>query len=131
MNLWKGGQGKPLWRILPALIIAGLLMGGLANLLDKSELVVASELGQLIEKQAKESVKVTVEGQQYYIVTLKNYINPATLELSSTDSTVKVYVDANWEPISDPVIAQKISRIDFARRLQPVDISRYHQEYEG
>ncbi len=118
---------------MTALILAGLLLG-LANLQGKSE-VVASDLAQLIEEQATETVEVTVDGQLYYIVTLENYIEPDTLELSSTDSMVKVYVDTEWEPISDPDIARKVGRIDFARRFQnivgsPDDISRIIKNME-
>jgi len=69
-----------------------------------------------IKQQEKKSIAVNVDGKQYLIVTLKNYINPKTLELSSSSNEAKVYTDTNRNPISDFEIVRKINVIDFARQ---------------
>jgi len=69
-----------------------------------------------IKQQEKKSIAVNVDGKQYLIVTLKNYINPKTLELSSSSNEVKVYTDTNRNPISDFETVRKINVIDFARQ---------------
>ncbi len=115
-------------RIVSSQLFTLILITVLAAMFFPQSRVGAESLAQIIEHETQTKTLVTVEGTQYDIVTLENYIDPATLALSPTDSTVKVYVDAEWEPISDPDIAQKISRINFARRFQnivgsPDDIS--------
>ena len=72
---------------------------------------------ELLTGETIERFPVTVDGQQYYILTLKSYIDPETLELTP-DVLTKVYVEAvkNY-PVSDPEIARKIGIIDYARQI--------------
>jgi predicted secreted protein len=69
-----------------------------------------------IKQQEKKSIAVNIGGKQYLIVTLKNYINPKTLELSPSSNEVKIYTDTNRNPISDFEIVRKINVIDFAQQ---------------
>ncbi|GAG19963.1 unnamed protein product, partial [marine sediment metagenome] len=62
---------------------------------------------------------VTVDGEQYFIVTLKGYIHPVTLQPteyapSNPSGIWKIYVDANWQPVANEEITQKIYIMDKA-----------------
>jgi len=72
---------------------------------------------ELLSEEEIERFPVTVDGQQYYILTLKSYIDPDTLELTP-DVLTEVYVEAvkNY-PVSDPEIARKIGIIDYAHQI--------------
>jgi len=77
------------------------------------------QLAQIINSQAKEKIIVTVDGKQYYIVVLKNRIDPATLKLQFTPDfkkEVKVYTNLDGTPVSNPDTVNKIQYIDSARR---------------
>lgn len=83
---------------------------------ELGEVVPPTTIAQLIEQEGTESVPVTVDGRQYYIVALKNRIDPITLEVVPDSGPTKVYVDAQNYPISDEAVAQQIGLIDLARR---------------
>ena len=87
--------------------------------------VVTDQISDIIEREKKDTVPVTVDGQQYMIVTLKKYIDPVTLECSEVTYTPIVYVDAQWNPVSQKSIAQKIQQIYLARSLQDKHIAVY------
>jgi hypothetical protein len=77
------------------------------------------QLAQIINSQAKAKTIVTVDGKQYYIVVLKNRIDPATLKPQFTpDFTkeVKVYTNPDGTPVSNHDTVNKIQCIDSARR---------------
>ena len=81
---------------------------------DHDELV-----AQVINQQTKEKTAVTVDGDKYYIVILKNRIDPTTLEPQfNPDFTkeVKVYTDLEGAPVSDHATVKKIQYIDSVRR---------------
>ena len=82
-------------------------------------------LPELIQQQHKVSVLVTVDSEQYSIVTLDKYIHPETLELSPTSNETKVYTDRNWSPVSDLETVRRISVIDSAlRESENLDLRR-------
>ncbi len=81
-------------------------------------------LSQLIQQEATESVPVTVDGQQYLVVTLRSYIDPVTLQCSPSSETWEVYVDTQWNPISDGDIAHKIGIIETARGIGDPQLSQ-------
>lgn len=78
----------------------------------------ATTVAQLIQREATGTVPVTVDGNLYVILTLKNRIDPITLEVVLGSGATKVYVDAENYPVSEPDIAQKIGLIDDAQRWQ-------------
>ena len=65
-------------------------------------------------------VIVYVDGQEYKIVTLDNYIDPESLDtpLSQHYTPVEVYTDANWNPVSSIITIQQIELIEKARAVQ-------------
>jgi parallel beta-helix repeat protein len=72
---------------------------------------------KIITEEAIGGLPVTVDGQQFIILTLKSYIDPVTLEVTP-DVLTKVYVEATKNyPVSDPEIARKIGIIDYARQI--------------
>ena len=73
-------------------------------------------LAEIIEQESTDRVPVTVDGQQYFIVTLKSYIDPETLKCSSASHPIKAYVDNEGNPVPNPEIARKIDVVDQARR---------------
>jgi len=91
---------------------SNLIAANVSN--DREELVI-----RIINQQAKEKVAVTVDGNKYYIIVLKNRIDPATLEPQfDPDFTkeVKVYTDLKGAPVSDHDTVKKIQYIDSVRR---------------
>ena len=78
-------------------------------------------IAEIIQNEMSGSVTVTVDGTQYYIVTLNSYIDPETHETTPASNTVKVYTDTAYNPVSDETIAQKIAVIDFARRISQLE----------
>ena len=94
---------------------------------DKASFIVAD----VIKNEAiGDPVQVTVDGQQYMIVTLKKYIDPETLERSEVAYTPIVYVDAQWNPVSDEETVKKIGLIGKARHLQEImpDVIQDHRK---
>lgn len=76
-------------------------------------------LAQTIREQAKESIRVTVGNDSYYILVLKNRIDPSNLQpQAGQDQTAetKVYTDLEYMPIADAGLVNKIQYIDAARR---------------
>jgi hypothetical protein len=75
-------------------------------------------IAELITREATGGVPVTVDGQWYFIFTLKNRIDPTTLKVIPNSGATRVYVDAQNYPVSDPEIARKIAIIELAWRFQ-------------
>jgi len=93
----------------------------LAMWTDPSDFITGSvtNVAEVIRDEAVGNpVLVTVDGQPYMIVTLGRYIDPETLEPSEVSYTPIVYVDAQWNPVSNESIAQKIHLIRLAQSMQ-------------
>lgn len=71
-----------------------------------------------IQREEKDKVTVTVDGKKYTIVTLGKNVDPDMLVEYVTAEKVKVYVDAEGNPVSDQQIARKIGIIDYMRQRQ-------------
>ena len=85
-------------------------------------------IARLIEHETQERTPIIVDGEEYYMVTLKRYIEPETLQPFAEPSGWKVYVDTTGEPISDEDIVQQISLVKKANYIMsnigsPVGIS--------
>ncbi|MDI6886477.1 MAG: cell wall hydrolase [archaeon] len=69
--------------------------------------LVPTKLQKVIQQEAKETRVITVDGEEYYIVTLKRYIDPETWEPSDYSFFAEeppawiVYTYPNFQPISD------------------------------
>ena len=81
-------------------------------------------LREIIKQYAQEekTKAVVVDGKQYFIVTLKGYIHPVTLEPTeftppNPSGEWKVYVDAEGQPIRDEDILWSVSLVDKANQL--------------
>ncbi len=81
-------------------------------------------LADLIQQQATGGIPVTVDGELYIILTLRNRIDPVTLKVVPNSGVTKVYVygDRN-DPVSVPEITQKIGIIDYMREIQADEFS--------
>ena len=81
------------------------------------------QLSKIIQQEMGEKMAVTVEGKEYYIVTIKRYIDPLTWEpsdytfLSHAPDVRKVYTDTNFIPITERQLLEKIGIIDRANNL--------------
>jgi len=74
-----------------------------------------ADIAQLITQEAIRGIPVTVEGELYFILTLRNCIDPDNLEVIPDSGETRVYVNTENYPVSDPRIVQKISLIDFVQ----------------
>jgi len=108
--------------VLGAILISIWIMTNVANGKQKD-----STIAQLITQQAQEAVaagvakdtgRVTVHGKLYFILVLKNRINPMTYKVDPNSGPTKIYVDTKNYPVFDPDIVQKIGLIDLARIWQ-------------
>jgi Leucine-rich repeat (LRR) protein len=81
----------------------------------------AVALAELITQEALNGVPVTVDGEVYYILTLRHRIDPDTLEIIAESGPVVVYVDGQNDPVSDPYVVRKINLIDFVLDLVAED----------
>lgn len=78
-----------------------------------------ASLQEVIKEYTQKETSITIDGEQYYIVTLKGYIHPEILQPteyapSNPSGIWNVYVDANWQPVANEEIAQKIYIVDKA-----------------
>jgi len=80
-------------------------------------------LVQLIQQKKIKKVPVTVDNQEYYIVTINCRIDPKTLECLPDSGPTKIYVDGEQNPVSDVWIARKIGWVDWAREIQKEDFN--------
>jgi hypothetical protein len=79
-------------------------------------------LQEAIKQYTQKKTLVTVGGEQYFIITLKGYIHPVTLQLTefapyNPSGEWKLYVDVEGQPIKDEKILQKIFLIDKANHM--------------
>ncbi len=80
-------------------------------------------LSEIIQQEMQEKVTVTVDGKEYYIVTIGRYISPSTWEpsdytfLAHAPDVRKVYTNTDFIPILDRQLAKKIGIIDRANNL--------------
>ena len=82
---------------------------------------IPSTLSQLIQQKEINRLSVTVDGQEYYIVTISCYIDPETLKCMPDSGSAKVYVDTEGNPVFDPEISRKIGIIDYVHQLLQKD----------
>jgi len=87
-------------------------------------------LAEIIKQESTERVPVTVDDQQYFIVTLESYIDPKTLKCSSVSHPVKAYVDNEGNPVSEIDIVQKIGQIEVTRECE-VDLHERSKQLEA
>jgi len=73
-----------------------------------------ASLQEVIKEYTQEETSITIDGEQYYIVTLKGYIDPETLQPSDEPGIWKVYVDTSWKPVSNEKTLRKIAILDKA-----------------
>ena len=113
---------------LVAVLIPFGVIAGVANSEQKN-----STIAQLITQQAQEAVAagvagdtgpVTVQGKPYFILVLKNRIDPTTCKVVPNSGHTKVYVDMENYPISDIGVTQKIEVIDYIQQLQKGELQK-------
>ena len=82
-----------------------------------------TELQKVIQQEAEEIRTVTVDGEEYCIVTMKRYVDPETWEPSDYSFFAKeppawiVYTYPNFEPIPDEKLIRKIWTVNRANCL--------------
>lgn len=111
----------------PQLETKTLFANGKIELVGKySQLSISTpSLREVIKQYAQEekTKTVTVDGEQYFIVTLKRYISPLTWKpsdytfLDHAPDVRKVYTSTDFIPILDEQLAKKIGIIDRANNL--------------
>jgi hypothetical protein len=113
---------------LVAILISSGMMTRIANSEQKN-----STIAQLITQQAQEAVAagvaedtgpVTVHGKPYFILVLKNRIDPAACKVVPDSEPTKVYVDTKNYPVPDVDIARKIEVIDYVQQLQKGELQK-------
>jgi nitrous oxidase accessory protein NosD len=83
----------------------------------------ATPLRNVIQQEAKEIKVITVEGSEYYVVTLKRYIDPITWEPSDYSFFAEeppiwaIYTYTNFQPISNEDLVNKLWTADRANKL--------------
>jgi len=79
-------------------------------------------LSRTIQQEMQEKVTVSVDGKEYYIVTIKRYIDPLSWEpsdcthLADAPDARKVYTDTDFIPIVDKELAGRIGKIEIIDR---------------
>ncbi|MGC9075530.1 MAG: hypothetical protein ACP5JD_07455 [Candidatus Bipolaricaulaceae bacterium] len=76
-------------------------------------------------------ITVTVNARSYLIATLKNRIDPETLQIEPRTDRAIVYLNIDETLVSSTDIAQKISRIEVALQEKSFDFQRHIQVLEG
>ncbi len=80
-------------------------------------------LSKIIQQEMQEKTAITVEGKEFYIVTLKRYISPLTWEptvhtfLTEAPNVRKVYTDTDFIPVVNEQLTKKIGIIDRANNI--------------
>jgi len=103
------------YSILIAAVLALAPLGGRAAHAD------GESIAGLIQSHTVSQMTVTVDDTQYYILLLGSYIDPVTLQVSSSSNIIKAYTDTAYNPVSSETLAQKIGIIDFARRISQLE----------
>lgn len=83
-----------------------------------------STIDQMITEEGVGGVPVTVEGEYYFIITMRNRIDPCSLEVVPDSGLTKVFVDADNYPVSEMGIARKIQVVDCVQGLQADELSK-------
>ncbi|MBU4221209.1 MAG: PxKF domain-containing protein [Euryarchaeota archaeon] len=84
-----------------------------------------------IQEETNNKFTVTVNGEEYNIVTLNHYIDPNTLDIQSSDNEVKVYTDLDGNPVTNGEISRKIGVIDYVHKLQKDGLKeQLNQKYD-
>jgi parallel beta-helix repeat protein len=82
-----------------------------------------TKLQKVIQEEAEEIRTITVDGEEYYIVTLKRYIDPETWEASDYSFFAEeppawiVYTYPNFQPVHNEELLRRIWTVDRANRL--------------
>ena len=69
---------------------------------------------QLIREKEIDNIPITIDGQEYLIVTTSCRLDPEVLECVPGSGPTQVYVDKQRNPIEDPEIVRKANLIHFA-----------------